>query len=206
MLRAMTAAQASEGPPGVAPRRGRRRWLPWTAAGAVVLAVLGYGSWWLLRSPLEGGVGFGIALSDVQPGETRSVGVAQLCLDGADRVTIDSVTVDPAGLTVTDFAVRLRPQPPALAFGGGGGPLRQIASGWSRTITAQCGTGDVAEVAIDLVRGVDGPAHTDHVDIRWSAGIRSGVLSLPVQATLCAPGQVDENCEEPPPPWQPIPG
>jgi hypothetical protein len=172
--------------------------MPWTL-GAVVLAVLGYALWWwVLSTPIGGGGGFGVSMNDVEPGEVRSVGVAQLCLDGAGEATVDEVTVDPAGLTVTDFAVRPRPEPPDLAFGAGGGPLRAIASGWSDRFTAQCAAGEFAEVAIDLTRGVDGPAHTDHVDIHWSAGMRSGVLSVPVQAALCLPGEVDEYCVEPP--------
>jgi hypothetical protein len=191
-LRAVTAIEVPEAP---AEKSRRRRWAFRAAVATVVLVPLGWSAWWLLAStPIDGGAGFGIGMGDVEPGEVHSVGVAQFCLDGAGEATIDDVTVEPAGLTVVDFAVRPRPEPPALAFGAGGGPLREIATGWSRSFTAQCDDGDYAEVAVDLRRGVNGPAHTDAVDVHWSSGVRSGVLTLPVQVTMCAPDQADELC------------
>jgi hypothetical protein len=205
MLRAV--AVALEEPAEATPRRRGRRWAL-LAAAVVVLVVLGYAVWWLVwSSPIEGASGFGISRHDSEPGEVYSITVAEtLCLDGAERAVVEDVTVDPAGLTVTDFAARLRPEAPDTGFLGANGPLRGQGSGWGDAIEAQCHRGEYSEVAIELTRGVLGPAHTEVVNIHWSAGVRSGVLTLPVQVTLCATGQVDEYCEAPPPEWAPIPG
>ena len=202
MLASVTPSQALEEPAGDAPPRHRRRWLlPAATATSVVLAV-GGAAWWLFySSPLEGGAGFGASFSDVEPDEVRSTFVAALCLDGAEVVTVDDVTVDPAGLTVTDFAVRPLAEPPGEMFAMGGGPLRETASGWSRTITAQCAEDDRDEVAIDLVRGVNEPAHTDAVHIHWSSGVRSGVHTVPASLTLCAEREVHEHCSADAPPF-----
>jgi hypothetical protein len=40
-----------------------------------------------------------------------------------------------------------------------------------------------------------GPAYTEDIDIHWSAGVRSGVLTVPVSITLCSSGALPEHCE-----------
>jgi hypothetical protein len=191
--------EAPEAPSDEVAAPRRPRWVPWAAAGTVVLVLAGYGLWWLAWStPLRASGGYGVGFDDVEPGDSRTLGIGPLCLDGAGSAVIEDVTVDPAGLTVVDFAVRHADL--HKGFGGFPGSLRASGFGGSRTVTDQCDSGDNAEVAVELVRGVNGPAFTEHVDLHWSAGVRSGVLSLPVSAALCLDGEVNEFCAADPVP------
>ena len=199
MLHGVTAAEAPEASPQETTTR-RRRWVPWAALATAVLAVAGYGLWWLVWStPIRDSGGYGVGMNDVEPGESRTIGLTPLCLDGAGSAVIDDVTVDPAGLTVLDFAVRHAD--PHEGFGGFPGSIRESGFVGSRSFSEQCANGDHAEVAVELVRGVNGPALTDHVYVHWSAGVRSGVLALPVQAALCLDGEVNDLCAPDPVPF-----
>jgi hypothetical protein len=167
-----------------------------------VLLAMGYAAWWLVWStPVNTHGGFGIAADDVEPDEPRTVAVGPLCLDGAANAMIEKVTVDPAQLTVADFGVRHSPRSPAPSFIARKGTLESTGPGWGRSFDDQCSAGDYAEIAVEFRRGVLGPAHTEVVNVHWSAGVRSGVLTLPVQVTLCTVDQVDEHCPEDPPPF-----
>ncbi len=200
MLHRVTAAEAPGAPPEEGTTTRRRRWGPWAALGTAVLAVAGYGLWWLVWStPIRDYGGYGVGIHDVEPGEPQTIAVGPFCLDGADAAVVDDVTVDPAGLTVRGFAVRHAD--PHEYFGGFPGSLRDSGFGGSRTFTDQCDRGDHAEAAVEIVRGVNGPAMTDHVFVHWSAGVRSGVLALPVQAALCLDGEVNDLCPPDPVPF-----
>jgi len=197
MLHGVTTAEAPEAPPQE-PTTRRRRWVPWAALATAVLAVAGYGLWWLgWSTPIRDHGGYGVGFQDVEPGASRTIALGPFCLDGAGSATIDAVTVDPAGLTVVAFSVRHAD--PHGYFGGFPGSLRDSGFGGSRTFTDQCDHGDHAEAAVERVRGVNGPAMTDHVFVHWSAGVRSGVLALPVQAALCLDGEVDGDLCPPDP-------
>jgi hypothetical protein len=184
---------------GVAGAR-RRTWPAWAAAATALLAVVGWALWWLLwSSPVRADGGFAVGFDDVQPGESRTIGIDLVCLDGAHAAVIEDVTVDPAGLTVVDFAVRHAD--PRAEFGSFPGPLRGSGFGGSHTVTDQCANGDHAEIAVELVRGTNGPAITEDIDLHWSAGVRSGVLTVPVGAALCLHGEVNEFCSPEPAPF-----
>ena len=199
MLHGVTAAEAPEAAPDGRTTRRRRR-LPWAALATAVLLVVGYALWWLVWStPIRDSGGYGVGFTDVEPGESRTIGLPPLCLDGAESAVIDDVTVDPAGLTVVDFAVR--PADPHEGFGGFPGSIRDSGFGGSRAFTDQCAGGDHAEVAVELVRGVNGPALTEHVYLHWSAGVRSGVIALPMGAALCLDGEVNDFCGPDPVPF-----
>jgi hypothetical protein len=198
MLHGVTAAEAPEAPSQERTTARRRRWVPWAALATAVLAVAGYGLWWLvLSTPIRDYGSYGVGFHDVEPGASRAIALGPFCLDGAGSATIDDVTVDPAGLTVVDFAVRHAE--PHEYFGSFPGSLRDSGFGASRTFTDQCDRGDHAEAAVEVLRGVNGPAVTDHVYVHWSTGVRSGVLPLPVQAALCLDGEVDDDLCAPDP-------
>lgn len=197
MLQRVTVPQATENVPLAARRRSRRAW---TAFAIALLLVGGYGLWWMLWStPIRAVGGYGVGVRDVRPGVPTTIALVPLCLDGARSAVIGAVTVDPAGLTVVGFAVRRLD--PKNGFGGFPGALRDSGFGDSRTFTEQCAGGDRAEVAVELVRGVNGPALTRQFTLHWSAGLRSGELSVPVGAALCLHGQVNEFCSADPVPF-----
>ena len=179
------------------PRRGRR-WLPWATAGLVVLLV-GLGTaWWFLRaSPVRNTFGgFGVSVDRSAPGTPMSLGIAHLCLDGADDATVDDVTADPTGLTVLDFAVRPVPTGREAALSSADVPLRDLGFGGDRRITGACDVGEAVELGVELTRGEFAPAYTAGFDVHWTAGDRSGVLRVPVQVALCTPQEGAELCEE----------
>jgi hypothetical protein len=163
-----------------------------------VLVVVAAAAWWLFwSSPVVSEGGFGVTMHDVQPGRPYLVTVETLCLDGADSAVVDDVTVDRAGLTVGAFAVRPRPEPPALGLGSGAqSSLADIGFGDARSLSGQCDDESYTELAVELSRDDAGPAHTKSVDVHWSAGLRSGVLSIPVSVTLCSAGDATELCTD----------
>ncbi|WP_346621113.1 hypothetical protein [Blastococcus montanus] len=161
-------------------------------SAAVAATAAGATAWWFLwSSPLVAVPATNVALPDVELGVPQTVMVALLCLDGDEAATIDRITVDPAGLTVTDFAVRRSSAGPGI--GAVDGPLRESGLDGGRTVAAECAEGAWSELAVELSR-VNGPAHTDVVSIHWRAGVRSGVLPVEAPVTLCAPAPRDERC------------
>lgn len=193
MLHGVTPAEA----PAAPVRHARRRRWP-SVAVAGLLAVLVPVGWWVLgSSPLRNTFGgFGVSHLGSAPGVSFSVGIAHLCLDGADSATVDAVTVDPTGLTVVDFAVRPVPSGRSSALSSAESSLRELGFTGDRRLTLPCGAGDGAELAVEIERGELSPAWTEGFDVHWSAGLRSGVLRVPVQVALCSP-QEAEPCE----PW-----
>lgn len=178
-----------------APRRRVPRWWPRAAAALAILVAGAAGAWWLFWSvPVVSTGGFGVGFSDAEPGEPYSIGMGFLCLDGAGSAVIEDVTVDPAGLTVVDFAVRPRPEPPALALGTEQTHLADTGFGDVRSFSGQCDDGAYTELAVE-VTAVAGPASTRDVDLHWRAGVRSGVLTVPISITLCSPDGPPELCE-----------
>ena len=193
MLRGVTPTEAPTAPASGA-RRRRWRWVVLAGLPAVLVPA----AWWLVySSPVRDTFG-GYALSHPEsaPGEPFSVGIAHLCLDGADSATVDAVTVDPTGLTVVDFAVRPVPPDRRSALASAEVPLREQGFSGDRRLTLPCGAGDGAELAVELQRGELTPAWTEGFDVHWSAGLRSGVLRVPVQVALCS-AQDAAPCE----PW-----
>ena len=60
----------------------------------------------------------------------------------AATAVVEDVTVNRGGLTVTDFAVRPRPGPPALGFGSGAQRAPADSGfGDARSFSAQCDDG-----------------------------------------------------------------
>ncbi|CCG01215.1 hypothetical protein [Blastococcus saxobsidens] len=193
----MTRPETPPAPPAQRSSRSRRRLL--VAAVSVVLLAGGVSAWWLLRSsPVEAVPAVNVALPDVDPGEPQMLMIALLCLDGAETATIDGVTADRAGLIVTDFAVRPAEsgEPTVGAFDG---TLRESGFSGGRTVTVACADDTYSELAVEVSRGVNGPAHTDDFHLHWRSGVRSGALPIEASVTLCASGQVDEYCAPVPP-------
>jgi len=100
MLQGVTTAEAPEARPQETTTR-RRRWVPWAALATAVLAVAGYGLWWLVWStPIRDHGGYGVGFQDVEPGASRTIALGPFCLDGGGSATIDAVTLDRAVLPV----------------------------------------------------------------------------------------------------------
>ena len=152
--------------------------------------------WWLyLSSPVHNAFGaFGVGYDRAVPGEPWSHGAAHLCLDGAAEATVEEVTADPGGLTVVDFAVRpLGPRPDPV-LGTNTAPLTDM--GFSeRSFDAQCEAEEYVELGVQLTRGESGPASTEGFDVHWTAGVRSGVLRVPVSVLLCTPAETADVCD-----------
>lgn len=175
----------------------RRPWLPWTAALVALLVALGSAWWFFWSSPVRNTFGaFGISYDRSMPGSPLSHGIAHLCLDGAERATVDDVVADPTGLTVVNFAVRPLPPAPEPGLGSADVPLRELGFRGDRSFAASCAAGDVVELGVELVRGEFAPSYTDGFDVHWTAGVRSGVLRVPVRVALCTPQEGPELCGE----------
>jgi hypothetical protein len=89
-----------------------------------------------------------------------------------------------------------RPEPPALSTGSGEGSLTGWGLGEARSFSGQCEDGAYTELALEVFRNAIGPARTETVELHWRAGLRSGVLSIPVSITLCLTGDATELCTE----------
>ena len=196
MTQSQTTA-APSGEPASAPTSRRPRfWRPRITAATALLVAGSAGAWWLFwASPVVSEGGFGVTVHDVQPGRPYLVSVNTLCLDGVRTAALDDVTVPRGGLTVTDFAVRPRLGPPSLGMGSGAeGSLADAGFGDARSFSGQCDDEAYTELAVELSRNDVGPAHTERLDVHWSAGLRSGVVSVPVTVTFCPPGDATELC------------
>jgi hypothetical protein len=177
------------------PPSRRPRWLPWSAAATVALLLGLAAAWWMFWSePVVVKGGYGVTFHDAEPERPYTVAVELLCLDGPERARVDDVTVDRAGLTVVDFAVRPRPEPPAVTLGAVEEHLADTGFGRGRSFSGQCDVEAFTELAVELRRDGVGPAHTETLDVHWSAGVRSGVLRVPVSVTLCPAGDETELC------------
>ena len=165
--------------------------LPLLAAGVATV-------WWFFwTSPvrLPGDGGFGIVVGSNTSGQPYSVGSIPLCLDGAETAVVDSVGVDDGGLHVADFAVRPAPEPPRMALGSAPQSLRSTGFAAGRTITEPCDGGNWSELGVEFDLSTSATARTDVLEVRWSAGIRSGTLLVPMQFVLCgSEDTLDPDC------------
>jgi hypothetical protein len=190
----MAAAPSDEPVAAASPRR-LRAWLPWLAAATAVLVAGLAAAWWFFwTTPVVYPGGFGVTFSDSDPGGQYAIALDGLCLDGPERAVIDGVTVDRAGLVVTDFAVRERPVPAMVGPGTGPGGLADTEGGDPRGFSGQCDDGAKTELTVELSWDGIGHAHTETVDVHWTAGLRSGVLRAPVTVAVCPMGDTSELC------------
>jgi hypothetical protein len=195
MTRPQVAAAPSDEPVAAVSPRRRRAWLPWVAAATAALVTGLAAAWWFFwTTPVVYPGGFGATFPGAEPGERYAIALDGLCLDGPERAVIDGVTVDRAGLVVTDFAVRERPAPSAAGPGAGSEGLADTGIGDGREFSGQCDDGAKAELTVELSWDGIGTAHTETVDVHWTAGLRSGVVHAPVTVTACSTGDARGLC------------
>ncbi|KRB46289.1 hypothetical protein [Terrabacter sp. Root181] len=145
---------------------------------------------------LEPSFGFGAAVSSAD--ETRNVFVTPLCLTGGRGATISDVRlVEPHGLVVRDFGLRVYPTAAPVTVDPGTGVLASAAFVRS-PVTSACGGADPSMLAVTLqVMGAERG---------WSRGLvvayvidgRPESMVMPhVELAMCVQETAEATCQPP---------
>lgn len=147
-----------------------------------------------VTSPAES-VPFGYSFEKTKPGATYLFGGLELCTDAVAPATVTKIEVQNAtgGLTISDFATRLRHAGPDwVAVGNADGPLDEFtwADPDSPAVTGTCTEGrepvGPTELMIELSKTDTGSAVGGPLTLTYESGGRNAQITLQMTVALCS--------------------